>query len=149
MNGSWDSSEFPKLTEANTEITSEQTDRYNCIAWAAGEDFRWWWPDVTGSYYWPAAVECSETVEAFVNAFQTLGYSQCENGILEIGLEKIALYGTGPYGGEKPSHAARQLECGDWTSKLGALVDIKHSEAEDVCGPAYGHLICYLSRPMS
>ena len=147
MNGSWNPPEFPHLTETNTEITSPATSRYNCFAWAAGEDFRWWQPDPSGSYYWPDGIECAETVAALVSAYESLGYRRCKDGRAETGVEKIALFGTGPLGNETPSHAARQLACGEWTSKLGQCEDVKHSEAEDVCGPIYGHLVCYLSRP--
>ena len=147
MSGSWSPTEFPHLTEANSEITSPATDRYNCFAWAAGEDFRWWQPESSGGYYWPDGIECAETVDAWVKAYESLGYERCEDGSLESDVEKIALFGTGPHGKETPSHAARQLADGEWTSKLGQCEDVRHSEAEDVCGPLYGRVVCYLSRP--
>ena len=138
---------FPNLTETSAEVTSPATNQYNCIAWAAGDNDRWWWPDpnrIVG--YWPSGVERSETKDAFVEAFGTLGFAECENGNLEPGIEKIALFGNGAVGSEIPTHAARQLECGDWTSKLGCLEDITHSRVDDLSGAAYGRVICFMSR---
>jgi hypothetical protein len=39
-----------------------------------------------------------------------------------------------------PTHAALQLESGDWTSKLGDFEDISHSTIEAVSGPVYGRV---------
>jgi hypothetical protein len=85
----------------------------------------------------------AETVEAFVAAFSTLGYRRCPTGALEPGVEKVAIFvdtsGT-------PTHAARQLENGAWTSKLGKSVDIEHRVVEGVSGPLYGTPATYLGR---
>ncbi|HEY7428267.1 MAG TPA: hypothetical protein VH682_28795 [Gemmataceae bacterium] len=35
---------FPRLNGTAYRITSPASDVYNCIAWAAGETNRWWWP---------------------------------------------------------------------------------------------------------
>ena len=137
---------FPKLTDMSAEITSPATSRYNCIAWAVGENSRFWWPDQAHVGYWPPDAKREETKEAFMQAFRTLGFIVCKNGELKMGIEKIALFGTGAAGSEKPTHAARQLECGKWTSKLGSSVDIIHADVEDVSGPLYGKVICYMSR---
>ena len=49
--------DFPKLAPpARFEITSPRTVAYNCIAWAAGETQRKWWPDKMGVAYWPRGV---------------------------------------------------------------------------------------------
>lgn len=56
------------------------------------------------------------TLQSFVLAFEHLGYRVCTSGMLEEGVEKIALYAASD--GE-PTHAARQLANGGWTSKLG------------------------------
>jgi hypothetical protein len=100
-----------------------------------------------GVGYWPPNLQRAITTEAFLRAFGTLGYGLCFDGGLEPGVEKLALYGKGPAGAEVPTHAARQLETGGWTSKLGILEDITHATSSDVSGPAYGQVICYLSRP--
>ena len=147
MPSSWPTHELPKLTSQNWEIKSRASRRYNCIAWAAREDFRWWWPDPLQAYYWPPGIPRAETFDAFIRAYGTLGFNLCFDGKLEQGIEKIALFGRGESGAEIPTHAALQLESGLWTSKIGVFEDISHATVDAVDGPAYGKVICYLSRP--
>lgn len=61
----------------------------------------------------------------------------------EEGFEKIAIY-IDSHG--KPTHAARQLSSGKWTSKLGQLEDIEHSNLDDVTGLHYGSVGAILKR---
>ena len=117
---SWLPDDLPNLKPDNHQETSAATPIYNCIAWAAGDAKRSWWP-VGG--YWPKSVPREETLEAFVGVFEGLGYRLCEDASLEDGYEKIAIYMNA--GGE-PTHAALQLPDGNWTSKLGGLEDITH-----------------------
>lgn len=149
MRGSWDANEFPGLTEDNHKITSPATRRYNCTAWAAGDISRKWWPDPRNIGWWPVGVRRAETMEAFVEAYGTLGFKLCFDGSLQPGTEKLALFGTstGPNDPYAPTHAALQLESGEWTSKLGDFEDISHSPVNAVAGPIYGKVIYYLSRP--
>jgi hypothetical protein len=102
---------------------SPATPEYNCIAFAANEDFRWWWPIPVGSYYWPEKVPREENLEAFVKAFETLGYVVCHNDNVEHRFEKVAIY-VDELG--RPKHAARQLRNGKWISKLGNYIDVEH-----------------------
>ena len=146
MPGSWPQHEFPNLTDQNCDVTGPRTRRYNCIAWAAGNSTRKWWPDPMGVGYWPAGVNRADTTEAFLRAYGSLGYVLCFDGTLETGLEKIALCGKGPAGSEVPTHAALQLETGEWTSKLGDFEDITHATTHDVESHLYGRVICYLAR---
>ena len=146
MPGSWPPHELPGLTDQNCHVTSPATTRYNCIAWAAESDTRWWWPDAMGIGYWPANIPRLETSAAFVAAYGTLGYTLCFDGSLETGIEKIALYAKGPAGIQEPTHAARQLQNGEWTSKMGTLEDASHDTPGDVEGPMYGSVLCYMSR---
>jgi hypothetical protein len=44
-----------------------------------------------------------------------------------------------------PTHAARQLPNGRWSSKLGKLEDIEHA-LDDICGSAYGSVVPVLKR---
>ena len=147
MPGSWPQHELPHLTDQNCQIQSRATRRYNCIAWAAANNTRQWWPDPMGIGYWPPNVTRADTTEAFLSAYKALGYTLCFDGTLEAGIEKIALYGNGPAGQEIPTHAALQLEGGAWTSKLGDFEDIIHTTPADAEGPIYGRVICYLARP--
>jgi hypothetical protein len=137
---------FPALIAGNHRITSDRSESYNCLAWAAGDDTRWWWPDDEdnlGLSHWPEGVPRSEDLEAFVAAFETLGYGPCEDGRLETGLEKVAIYSRDGV----PTHAARQLPEGTWTSKLGQGFDIRHA-LKAIEGPAYGLASLFLARPI-
>ena len=145
MSGSWPQADFPKLNTGNCKITSEATGRYNCIAWAAGTDKRWW--DPNGIYYWPANVPREVSIDAFFQVYEGLGYSTCIGGDLEPGFEKIAIYARQVEHRKIPTHAARQLDDGTWTSKLGRCEDTCHTEAHLVTGPGYGDIIYFMSRP--
>jgi hypothetical protein len=135
---------FPNLTSGNHSVTSPETVEYNCIAWAAGDTEAWWWPDASRMYYWPPDIEPQDTLEGFERAFETLGYRRCSDLQLEPGYEKIVIY-VGSTG--KPTHAARQLGTGKWTSKLGRMQDIQHDTPEGVCGEAYGEIALVMRRP--
>src|SRR5206468_721215 len=74
------------------EVKSKETIEYNCIAFAAGDETKCWWPDLGGVYYWPNGLPREETVEAFILMFQWLGYEKCEHARYEFGFEKVAIY---------------------------------------------------------
>ena len=131
---------FPALIGTGYAITSPSTPNYNCIAWAAGETRRFWWPHAQA--YWPPGVPRELTIDAFVRAFATLGYFPCDTTKNEAGIEKVALYAIG----DEPQHAARQLESGTWTSKLGNHVDVEHP-LDAVAGDQYGRVVGVLQRP--
>jgi hypothetical protein len=136
---------FPGLKGSGFSVTSPPTLAYNCIAWAAGDTTIWWWPDPdeeNDAVFWPANVAREETLPAFLEAFATLGYEPCSSQDLEDGFEKIALFAL-PDGA--PTHAARQLLTGNWTSKLGALEDIEHP-LHAVSGAEYGVVVQVLRR---
>jgi hypothetical protein len=132
---------FPKLIGSPYTVTSSATQDYNCIAWAAGDDQRWWWPDLAGVRYWPPGVPRLESLSAFQAAFATLGYSTCNDELLELGFENIAIFADG----QGPQHAARQLANGGWTSKLGEVDDIEH-ELRDLEGSDYGGVVAFMRR---
>jgi hypothetical protein len=58
-----------------------------------------------------------------MKGFAVRGYEQCDDGELDIGWEKIAIYVDND---DTPQHVARQLNNGGWTSKLGDYEDIAH-----------------------
>lgn len=138
---------FPGLGKSAYRVTSPPTRDYNCIAWTAADTARWWWPDADpddDAQYWPAGVPSEEAVEAFVAAFATIGYVPCAGEELEGGFERIALFAiTGV-----PTHAARQLPTGRWTSKLGLREDIEHA-LRDLEGEAYGTVVLIMKRPVA
>ncbi len=105
---------FPNLVPGRFDETSQESDGYNCIAWAAEDTTRPWWP--TRGYHWPRQARYEETLIAFVSVFQLLGYEPCDTDVLEEGFLNVAIFsktnGT-------QTHAARQLPSGRWISKLG------------------------------
>jgi hypothetical protein len=133
---------FPKLAATGYTVTSLPTADYNCIAWAAGVTDAWWWPDPLGVSFWPPAARREETIAAFVEAFQTLGYVPCADATPEPSFEKVALYARDGI----PKHAARQLPNGEWTSKLGELEDVEHT-LDGITGHWYGTVIQVMKRP--
>jgi hypothetical protein len=132
MPGSWPTWELPSLTDKTCTVTSRATNRYNCIAWAASEDHRNWWPDPLRIGYWPLPKR-EVTIPAFIEAYRTIGYEVCADDSLEAGLEKIAIFAIrDPFGMIVPTHAALQLQSGEWTSKLGPFEDISHITVSSV-----------------
>jgi hypothetical protein len=134
---------FPGLRGAKYQVTSPATDLYNCIAWAASDTGRWWWPDLLKQRYWPANATRDESLPAFQEAFGTLGFIICHDERWEIGFEKIAIYADD----DGPLHAARQLANGRWTSKLGELEDIEH-DLHDLEGAEYGYVVVVMMRTL-
>lgn len=136
------SNAFPQLI-SGFDVTSMPTDEYNCIAWAANDTENWWWP-TNPDRYWPPQVTRSESVDSFVEAFQTLGYEVCSSAELEPQYEKVAIYCIAGV----PKHMARQLPSGRWTSKLGPQWDICHHTISGVSGQNYGIPTQILRRPI-
>lgn len=144
-----ESSDFPRLTRQNHCITSDQDNDYNCIAWAlAGEKTRWWWPHpFLPEYYWPDGVRRDNIMEAFVEVLGRMGFEECLSFDREEGYVRVVIYADERFGQVSPTHAARQRADGQWTSKLGSLEDITHSDPFALGGGLYGRPIrCYRKR---
>lgn len=134
---------FPRLDGTNYCVTSEETDLYNCIAWAAGIENEWWWPDNFFQAKWPINRRAAQ-MDCFVEAFQSLGYERCEGADLEFGVEKVAIFVDLD---NTPTHMARQLEDGQWTSKCGDWEDITHElTALAGDGSSYGEVSVIMQR---
>lgn len=121
---------------------------YNCIAWAAGENHRRWWPHPNKfAFYWPPCCPREplnqETLQNFVRAFESIGYKKCENGKFIEGIEKVVIFVNSR---GVPTHASRMLESGRWTSKCGLLEDIEHEALSAVEGDAYGVAFQFMHR---
>ena len=132
---------FPKLGEGTYIVTSSKSEIYNCIAWAVDDENNWWWPTVGD--YWPDNAPRDHTIEAFVIAYETLGFSVCETGDIERDTDKIVIYADS----DGPQHAAKQLKDGRWASKLGEFEDIIHAKPEDIECDLYGAIAVYMKRP--
>lgn len=134
---------FPHLREESFKITSPETEVYNCIAWAAGEDIRKWDPSNVSGRYWPLEVRRGFDLDAFIELYRrTSGYEPCKDGSVEEGFQKIALYVGGD---SEVKHAALQLPSGLWTSKLGDFEDIEHT-LRALEGGGYGWVRQFLRR---
>lgn len=130
----------PGLTDANHEITSPATFRYNCIAWAAGVATKKWGDQAP--YYWPKEVDRGTDINSLIRLFEWLGFERCDDGSLEVGFEKVAIYSIdGNW-----THASRQKSDGVWTSKLGDFEDIDHISPETVADGDYGEIAAFLKR---
>jgi hypothetical protein len=139
----WIERDFPDLAASGYQLTSSDTIDYNCAAWAVEDNQNWWWPDTFGQEYWPPNVPREETLDAFVLAYGTLGYKVCDDGSLENGYKKIAIYVDA---NGKPKHVAAQLKNGEWASKLGQNEDIEHKFLEGLFCEYYVKVACYMKK---
>lgn len=153
--------DFPDIDISNHKKTSEYDPSYNCIAYAADDDKHWWWPlrkiyhgkekewvdqhrELGKIVYWPEVTEEDVTLESFIEAFGTRGYTTCADGNLEQDFEKIVIYLNEK---KEPTHAAKQLEDGKWSSKIGENEDICHTTPDVLNGELYGKPFQYMKRP--
>jgi hypothetical protein len=134
---------FPNLKAGTFRDTSPPTDRYNCIAWAAGDDDKWWEPADLPGYYWPPGMPQHYGVVHAIAVFAELGFVTCGGAELESEFEKVAIYGDGV----EYTHAARQVASGLWTSKLGLHQDIEHASPECLVGHEFGQVACIMKKP--
>lgn len=104
-------------------VASSATGNYNCIAWALEDTTHFYWTGPEEFFYWESDLVREETIDCFVQLFARYGYNICNNALKERGFTKIALFAKD----NVPTHAARQLPNGLWTSKLGILEDVEHS----------------------
>jgi hypothetical protein len=133
--------DYPNLNAGNHHDTGPADPMYNCIAWAAGIDNDWW--DAARGRTWPGNAPRDYKVTSLVIVYESVGFVLCADGSLEDGIEKIAIYADGP----EYTHAARQLETGKWTSKMGPDERIEHDTPQDVVGPAFGQVTAFMKRP--
>ncbi len=146
---------FENIRDEDFELTSPFDAKYNCIAHAAGNNEKWWWAvdtaTVGNDVFWFNNLSGQATLENFILAFGKLGYEPCEDSEFENGFEKVAIYVStkdkiyAPKG--TPTHMARQLKNGNWTSKLGKDVDISHKTLQSIEGEIYGIVKQILKRP--
>lgn len=135
----WIDAQFPAAI-GHYSKSSDPTQEYNCIAFAAGDDTEWW--SHLPGYKWPA--RRSPLIDSLVEVFVSSGYQQghASDTALESGVDKIALYAKA----RMWKHAARQLPTGKWTSKLGPDEDIEHDTPECLCGDTYGTIHCIMRK---
>ena len=134
---------FPNLAGSGYEITGQASKEYNCIAWVMGISTQNWdCHDPDG--YWPSSIPRDDSIMTAMQLFVGEGFSFCEDDALDPGYEKIALYAfVGRF-----THAARQLDDGRWTSKLGKGAVIIHPSPANLAGGFYGNVHCIMHRPV-
>jgi hypothetical protein len=86
---------------------------------------------------WPASAPMEETIPAFELMLLDQGFVLCTDDRLEGGFTKGALFADAD---SFPTHAARQLPSGKWTSKLGKDIDIEH-DLHALEGDTYGRVV--------
>lgn len=127
---------FPHAVSEGYRETSPQDRKYNCIAWADEINNRFMWPAKYG-FYWPQGILNEESLNAFIDLYQSSGYQKFspQTEVFDPEYIKVAIYvntqGT-------PTHAARQLLNGKWTSKLGPYKDIEHENLKALEDSDYG-----------
>lgn len=139
---------FPNLSSENHRVTSCCTPLYNCVAYAMGDDKRWWEPSGRQGTYWPLKLG-PNILDNYIKMFQIFGnFDICSNGDVERHFFKIAVfYNSSKNTGTKVfTHVAKMLADGKWSSKLGEAEDIEHSKPEDLFGSFYGTSMVYMKR---
>jgi len=123
-------------------IIKPNDDVYNCVAWAVEKTDDWCWP--RPRHYWPEDLTRTETLTSFREMFNSLGFEECDNEYHESGIQKVAIFAIQG----KPTHAARQMKDGSWTSKIGGGPLIEHLLRE-IEGDAYGQIVMILKRAIT
>ena len=135
--------EFPNLYSEGFEILEPLSQRYNCVAYAAGDISQWWWPDRIN--YWPPWATRDNRMESLKEVFAGLGYEQCNGDSLEDGYQKVALYELqGRF-----QHIVAQTLNGLWRSKMGQGPVMEHRNPESLSGGMYGTPTVFMRRASS
>lgn len=127
--------DFPNLSDANATKKSPFDPSYNCAAWAVGRAKNCWWDYNKGhpNAYWPPGVPRTGDITSYIASYEYHGYERCDNGQIENGWKKIAIYASlGEF-----RHAAKVISETEWHSKIGNGIDIVHSP-DALTGPCYG-----------
>jgi hypothetical protein len=132
---------FPSAPPGNIRPTSSATEEYNCLAWAVWDQRHVIWPDEYEQLSWPPNLPREETVNGIQEFFRAVGFTDCASSTPEANVEKIAIYSKG----NTPTHVARQLHSGLWTSKLGSAADVDHKELSDLADQ-YGQVAVIMKR---
>jgi hypothetical protein len=145
---------FPKLVAGIYQRASVATARYNCVAFANGDERHWWNPQPQllkpkRRYYWPPDIKKEWTLETLIEIFTSTGYEIIKNQEIEPGWEKVAIYVS--LEDMEPSHVAKS-DGRVWKSKLGKGQDIEHYSLDVLEGDTvdeYGIVECVLGRRLS
>lgn len=150
---------FPKLGKDSLfNIQSPETGAYNCIAWAMGFDDRWVDPlpdnHIAKKKWWPEDIARDCRPKTLIAAFEKLGFIRCDDGCIENGYDKVALYKLSPFYdpftstfiNEGWTHAARIVSTEMYHSKIGPAFDIYHRNGDVFEGTSYGEIYQFMKR---
>jgi hypothetical protein len=129
-------------------VSSKRDKNYNCVTYAVDGDIaRWWEPSDEPGFYWPLPItgdyDTDYAFEQYVKAFEHEGFSECPDGALEPGFQKIALF---QHEDEKFGHVTRQQRNGKWECKMGPFEDLKHRSIDKNKPCSYGTLKMFMNR---
>jgi len=79
-----------------------------------------------------------------MDTYTTLGYERCNTGYFNKAFGNIVIFADAA---GVPTHAARQLKSGKWTSTWEPNVDIEHGTPDALNGPDYGARALVMRRP--
>ena len=125
--------------------TSDPSIKYNCLVYAVRVEWGWFEPpNHLPGYYWPPGIDPEWNDRTVKQVLARFGYNEISDSPEpEDGYDKIAIYGDK----DGPTHFARQLPNGNWSSKLGELIDVEHTTLECLVGDDhYGNLLYYAKR---
>ncbi len=131
---------FPNSYESPFIITSVETDKYNCVAWSMLDIERWW--DWEEGAFWIEGIPKNGELATFIHLFNKLDFEGCLDGECEPKYQKIALFSDDDI---HCTHVARQLENGNWTSKLGVSYDVEHT-LKAMEGGMYGNVALFMRK---
>ena len=132
---------FPNSQAEPFEITSRETGDYNCIGWAVGDSTKFYWPGPSEFFFWPNEIPRNESLETFQLFFNSLVTKSVPTASWKRAFKKSRFLKKNGL----PTHAARQLADGFWTSKLDVLEDVKHSLGA-ISGGFYGEIALFLRK---
>jgi hypothetical protein len=135
---------FPTLRIDGYRKTSDEDSRYNCVAWANGDDSVYWDPRKGIGMYWPRNLPRNYSVTTYVALFKDKGYEETAGPELELGYEKVAIFMSAE---RRFTHVSKQLPNGEWQSKIGHFEDIEH-QALSSLQPTYGSIYGYMKRTL-
>lgn len=150
---------YPQIRSHGYKVSSDTTEhksqKYNCVAFAAGGDTKFWWEGSTFNSkpvkkpgrFWPDGIDTDDSIETYVKVFESVGYSVYKGKIedcvkFELFCEKIIIYG---YPEQAFSHVSYQLYFG-WIAKLGDWEDVKHKTFNALEGEYYGNVMVVMKR---
>lgn len=135
--------DFPNSLNEPFVITSAQTWEYNCIAWAFGDNTKWYWPTENPPHFWPPNIRRELDLQSFIELYQLVDFVVCYSQEYEQGFEKIAIFA---HSNGEPTHAAKQLPNGNWSSKMGPWHDVEHTLNSMNNSLGYGNATIFMKR---